>query len=147
SRCGDEQARCVAEIRLECQSRHVPTMKLSDSQTISAFWSMTGTLSADAVHQAFRVLVDLEPRFKGYIADRYVRDAATRLQCDLAAAPVDRLGHWMFRAIRHGDAATAAALSAVALQRRQVGPSLNRVARECGAAVARQLSTPAEIQR
>lgn len=138
--CRDEQERCLAEIRLGYQSRHLPTtIALSDSQAVSRFWTMGATLSASTARTAFRVLTDLQPRFIRYTAGRFGRDAAARLERELAAACVERLGYWMFRSLRHGDAAAAAALSTAARQRRQVRPSLHRAARECGAAFARHM--------
>ncbi len=140
SRRKAEQDRCVSEIRAALQSRYLATpLSLADSEALSRFWSMDAALPAHGLRIASERLAELEPRFMAYVAARYGAEDAERLAREVAAAQSDRLGYWMFRAIRSGDASASAALSAIAHRSGQVLGTVRGAAREAGSAVVRKV--------
>jgi hypothetical protein len=131
-----EQDECVARIRREYQAQYTGHEIAPDALDDAArFWTNDGTRPlTHNIGTVVGVLDALRARFLDSIDGRYGASARTALQTQLDEALSERLGYWLFRSIRFGDAVSCGRLLSVATARREtVRISVRAIARAADA--------------
>jgi hypothetical protein len=75
------------------------------------------------------ILSDLTSGFLSYVGQRYSQAEQMRLASEIAEATIERLGHWLYRSMRHFDGRVCRDVMALASRRHQLRPVTGGVLR------------------
>lgn len=126
-----EQDACFREVRCSHQSEYLAApISLVDSARVSRFWRMEGRGRMDGpLERVDATLFALAGGFLAYVAERYGPAERMTLASEIADATTERLGHWLYRSIRHVDGRVCRDVMALANRRHQLRPVAGGVLR------------------
>jgi hypothetical protein len=132
-----EQQQCLSQIRQAYQSRYIPhDVSVDTADEVSRFWRQDGSRPLGAeTREIESTLCELRSRFLAYVQTRFGPQDRAALDADLDEAFRERLGYWIYRSLRFGDATASGALLSAAAAR---GEAVN-VTAKAGARLAHAL--------
>jgi glycosyltransferase involved in cell wall biosynthesis len=126
-----EQDACFREICRSHQSEYLAApISPVDSGRVSRFWRMEGRGRMDGPLECVdAILSGLACGFLAYVTHRYGPAERMALASEIADATTERLGHWLYRSIRHVDGRVCRDVMALANRRHQLRPVAGDVLR------------------
>jgi hypothetical protein len=114
-----EQQECLSMIRHAYQAQYIShDRSVEAADELSRFWSEDGIRPLGVRAKRIEAtLYELRSRFLAYVEQRYGPGERAALDADLGQAFRDRLGYWIYRSVRFGDAPACRALLSAAAAR------------------------------